>query len=240
MGTEAFWIPAAIALASGAAQGVNQMQANKRGQNAEVQALSNQNTLRNQANNLVKQQTQNITTSNPQALANKEESQFVNNLRTNEAGSAAGGSTSTNANTFGQPVSALAPVPGGSKQYKSGTAASQKETQQYGTNEAGEMSAIDAAVNQRKNEQLGMQTLQTNLNQLGAQSQMQNFVDQLRARTAATPNPWVNMFAQGAGSLAGGLAKNGWFAPTPAGSAAQLDLNAPNLPTYSPGYVPGP
>lgn len=211
----AFFIPAAIAAVSAGAGYVNQNNANKRGQNAEVQALQNEQGFRNQANNLVKQQTQQIATSNPTAAANTEESQFVNNLRQNEAGSAAGGPTNTNTNTFGQPVSALASVPGASKAYNAGTKASQNEVQQYGTTEAGEESAVDAAVRQRQNEGLQMQTLGTNLNTINQNAQMQGFVDQLRARTAATPNPWVSMLSQIGGATANSMAKNGWFAPSP-------------------------
>lgn len=232
----AFFIPAAIAALSAGAGYVNQNNANKRGQNAEVQALQNQQGFRNQANNLVKQQTQQIATSNPTAAANAEESQFVNNLRKNEAGSAAGGPTNTNTNTFGQPVSALANVPGASKAYNAGTKASQQETQQFGNTVGGEESAVDAAVRQRQNEALQMQTLGTNLNTLNQNAQMQGFVDQLRARSASTPNPWVSLFANLGGQAASGMAKNGWFGS--GADASQLDLNAPNLPTYSPGYAP--
>ena len=184
MGTEAFWIPAAIAAVSAGANYANQSAANKRGQSAEQLALQNQNNFRNNANNLVKQQTQQIATSDPTQLARTEESQFVNNLRKNEAGSAAGGPTNTNTNTFGQPVSALSSVPGASKRYNAGTKASQNEVQQYGDTEAGEESAVDAAINQRKNEQLGMQTLQTNLNTINMNSKLQGFVDQLRAHAS--------------------------------------------------------
>lgn len=215
MGTEAFWIPAAIAAVSAGASAVNQSNANKRGQNAEVQALQNQQQFRNQANNLVKQQTQSIATSNPQQIANTEESQFVNNLRKNEAGSAAGGATNTNTNTFGQPVSALSSVPGASKAYNAGSKASQQEVQQYGNTEAGEESAVDAAVRQRQNEGLQMQTLGTNLNTLNQNSQMQSFADQLRAQAAQQANPWVSLFSAVGGGVANSAAKNGWFTSSP-------------------------
>ena len=76
-------------------------------QNAEVQNIDQQQQYRHQANDQVKNLTQQINTNSPQQLASKEESQFVNTLRNAQAGTAAGGASNGNSNTFGQPVSAL-------------------------------------------------------------------------------------------------------------------------------------
>lgn len=194
MGTEAFWIPAAIAAAGAVGSGVNQMNANKRASNTEAQSIANQAQFREQANSQVKNLTNQITQSNPQQIANKETSDFVNTLRKNAAGSAQPGATSASDTNFGAPVSALPPASGASSRYKSDTATSQKETQQYGTTEAGQMSAIDSAIRQRQNEGLALNTLGTNLNTLGAESYTKNFVDQLRAQAAGQANPWAGMF----------------------------------------------
>ena len=214
MGTEAFWVPAVLAAVSAGGQAVNQSNANSRAQNAEVQNIDQQQQYRQQANDQVKNLTQQINTNSPQQLASKEESQFVNTLRNAQAGTAAGGASNTNSNTFGQPVSALPQnVSGASKSYQNAANASQKETQQYGNTEAGQMSAIDSAVRQRQNEGLAMQTLGTNLNLLGGQSQMSNWVNQLRAQTAGQPSPWASLFSNILGQGAQSMAKNGWFAP---------------------------
>src|SRR6202453_2435810 len=210
-GTEEFWVPAVLAAVSAGGQAVNSANANSRAQNAEIQGIQQQQQYRQQANDQVKALTQQISTNNPQQLANTEESQFVNTLRKNEAGSAAGGSTGTNANTFGQPVSALPQnITGASKQYQQSSAGAQKEAQQYGNTEAGEMSAIDSAVRQRQNEGLAMQTLGTNLNLLGANSASTNFVNQLRAQTAGQQSPWGSLFSGILGGVANSAAKNGW------------------------------
>ena len=222
MGTEEFWIPAVLAAVSAGGQAVNQSNANSRAQNAEVQNIDQQQQYRQQANDQVKALTQQINTNSPQQLANKEESQFVNTLRNAQAGTAAGGASNGNSNTFGQPVSALPQnVAGASKSYQQSANAAQKEAQQYGNTEAGQMSAIDSAVRQRQNEGLAMQTLGTNLNLLGGQSQMSNWVNQLRAQTAGQSSNWASLFSNILGQGAQSMAKNGWPAPgTTANNAA--------------------
>jgi hypothetical protein len=216
MGTEEFWVPAVLAAVSAGGQAINQNAAQSRQQNAEAQAIDQQQQYREQANDQVKALTQQVAKNTPQQIANQEQSAFVNNLRNNEAGSAAGGSTNTNSNTFGQPVSALGPTSGASKSYQSASKTAQKEAQQYGNTEAQEMSNIDAAVRQRQNEGLAMSTLGTNLNLLGAQSGAQGFVNQLRAYSAGQPNPWGSLFSNVTGNAASGLAKNGlpWASPS--------------------------
>lgn len=206
MGTEEFWIPALVAGLGAAGSAANTMNANKRASNSEAQSIDDQAQFRQQASDQVKNLTSQIAQNSPQQIANKETGDFVNTLRKNAAGSAAGGSTSTNDTNFGAPVSALPPAAGASSRYKSGTASSQKETQQYGNDYATEIGNIDAAVRQRQNEGLTQQTLGANLNTLGAESYTKNFVDQLRSQAAGQSNPWVglfsNMLQKGAGAYA--------------------------------------
>ena len=244
MGTEAFWVPAVIAAVGAAGQGVNQMNANKRQQNAESQSIADQDQFREQANSQVKNLTQQIATNSPQQLQNQETSNFVNTLRKNEAGSATPGATSNTPDTnFGAPVSALPPAGGASSRYKTDTANAQTQTQQYGNTNAEEMSAIDSAVRQRQNEGLAMQTLGGSLNTLGAESYTKNFVDQLRSQAAGQSNPWVglfsNMLQKGAGAYAQdpSMFSSGGMTPTNAtfgGTAGWAGALPPN-PT-----LPGP
>jgi hypothetical protein len=211
MGTEAFWIPAVMAMASAGGQALNQSAANKRGQNAEVEAMANQNLLKNAANSDVKQQIKNVATSDPAKLAAAENSQFVNTLRNDVGGST--GTTSKSPTNFGAPTSALGPTPGGSSRYSADTAKAGTEVQSFGNTTASEMSALDSAINMRKNEGLQMQTLSGNLNQLNQQAYQQAFVDQLRYKAASQPNPWVSMFTGGLDLASNGMSKNGWFTP---------------------------
>lgn len=215
MGTEEFWIPAVIAAAGAAGQGINQANANKRASNAEVQSIDDQQKYRQQANSQVKNLTQQISQNSPQQIANKETSDFVNTLRKNAAGSAQPGATGSAADSnFGAPVSALPPAAGASSRYKSDLASSQKETQKYGSDYASEIGNIDAAVRQRQNEGLAMNTLGTNLNTLGAESYTKNFVDQLRSQAAGQANPWVGLFSNMLQKGAGAYAMNAGGAPS--------------------------
>ena len=233
MGTEEFWVPAVVAAVGAAGQAVNQSNAQKRSNNAEVQAINDQQQYREQANSQVKNLTQQIAQNNPQQIAAKETGDFVNTLRKNAAGSAAPNAASANPDSnFGAPVSAMPPAAGASSRYKSDSASSQKEVQDYGQSYANEIGNIDAAVRQRQNEGLAQQTLGTNLNLLGAQSYTKNFVDQLRAQTAGQANPWVGLFSNMLQKGAGAYASNAGSPSSP--SAVNLDgsLNTPT-PSYS-------
>jgi hypothetical protein len=219
MGTEEFWIPAVLAAVSTGAQAVNASNANSRAQNAEVQALDNQGQFRTQANSMVQQLTNQIKNNSPQQIQGQETSNFVNTLRKNAVGSSQAGS-GTDSTNFGQPVSALAPASGASTRYQADTAKGQQQTQEYGNTNAEEMGAVDAAVRQRQNEGLAMQTLGTGLNQLGAQSFSQNFVDQLRTQTAGQQSPWVSLFAGLLNNGANAYSKNpGMFSSNPNSSS---------------------
>ena len=197
-----------------AANFINQRNANQRYQGVESEALANQANFRNQANSNVQQETNNIASSSPKALANAEVANAVNTLRKNVGGST--GTSSTSPTNFGAPTSATAPVAGASKRYGADTASSGQEVQSYGNTNAANMSAIDSAVNQRKNEALSMQTLQANNDVLNARASLQGFTDQLRARAAGTANPWVSLFANAMGNAGQYFAMNkGSSADTP-------------------------
>jgi hypothetical protein len=204
MGTEEFWVPAVLAAASAGGEYVNQNNANKRQQAGETQSIIDQQNLEGKANAQVKALTDQIARNTPNQIQGKATGDYVAALRKNAAGSTQGGSTSAGATTFGQPTSALAPAVGADPRYTADIAKSQKQVSDYGNTYAGEMGAIDSAVRQRQNEGLGMQTLGTNLNTLGAQSYTTNFVDQLKAAAAGQSSPWVSLFT----GLLGAGAKN--------------------------------
>lgn len=206
----------------------NQKNASDKAQNIEGGAAGTQAGYRTAALSDVNQQAKNIANSNPNSAA--ENGKFVQALR-------AGNTTGTNG-----PTSALSPTPGANKRYGSDTASSAAAVQNYGGTQAGEMSAIDSAVNQRKNEALQMQTLGTTINGLNQQAYNQNFVDQLRARVAGTPNPYIAMAAKGLSAAGMGAAVNGWFG---AGGAANQGTNwgasdASNIMSPGPIYNPMP
>jgi hypothetical protein len=231
VGAEEFYIPAIIAAVGAAGQGVNQMNANKRASNSEVQALDDQQQYRQQANDQVKKLTQDISKNSPQQIANQETAQFVQTLRKNEAGSQSPNATGNGSNdtNFGAPVSAMPPAAGASSRYKSDAASAQKQTQDYGNTYAQEIGNIDAATRQRQNEGLALNTLGTNLNTLGAESYTKNFVDQLRSQAAGQANPWVGLFSNMLQRGASAYAQSPGQSPPPISNMTSQ---------YSGGYQP--
>ena len=229
MGTEEFWVPAVLAAVSAGAQYANTSAANSRQQSAEAQAINNQMQIRNKGNALVNQTVQGIAKDNPQQIAAQETGNYVAQLRRNAAGSTQGGSTSASPSLFGQSTSALAPGVVGSSQYKADSAKAQAQVQAYGNTEATEMGDLDAAVRERQNEGLEMQTLGTNLNTLNSQSYNQNFVDQLRAQTAGQTNPYIGLMASLLGNAGTTISKNPqWITPpsTPANPGSSIGGDA--------------
>lgn len=204
----AFLVPLALSAASGAAQYVNQKGTQNRQNSALVQSLADQQADRAQANGAVNKLTSQIATDNPSTLAAKATGAYVDTLRKNAAGSTQGGSTTGDAQTFGGSVSSLPGVAGASDRYNAGTAASQKEVQDYGNTFAKNMGDIDAATRQRQNEGLQMQDLSTTLNQINQKSYGQNFVDQLRTQAAGQLNPWVSLGSSMLSGASSVLSKN--------------------------------
>jgi hypothetical protein len=182
MGTEAFWVPAAITALGTMAGGVNQKQAANRQDAAQAQAIIDQQKIQSQATSAAGKTIQEIQDSSPNQLAAAATGEYVKQLRQNEAGASG-------------PASALAPTAGGSSRYKSDVTAAQTGVNQFGDKYAGDLGKMDAAVRQRQNEGLDMQDIGTKLNTLGAQSYSTNFVDQLRASLAGTPNPYAALGA---------------------------------------------
>jgi hypothetical protein len=163
----------------------NQKNANSRAQGAEQTAITHAAGYNTAANDNVQKNIGTINSDSPMALAQSEKGNFVNALRKNSA--------PTN---YGAPTSALSPVAGANKRFGTDAAAAGKQVQDFGTANAGNMSAIDAAVNMRKNEGIMMQKTAMNNAVLGAQSSSQAFVDQMRAKAVGQLNPWASMFSK--------------------------------------------
>lgn len=228
MGTEEFWVPAVLAAVSAGGQYANASSAASRANNAQTQSIIDQGQYRTNALSGVQQLTKQIANNSPNQLTDQATSAFVNTLRKNAVGSTQGGNTAPDPTTFGQSESALPSSTVGSSQYKKALAGSQKQVEQYGNTNAGEMGAVDAAVRQRQGEGLAMQTLGTNLNTQNEESYTKNFVDQLRAQASGQANPWVGLFSNVAGNLANYGSKN-WGGTPPANPSAYLANNGTQL-----------
>lgn len=167
--------------------------------------IGQQQQLESKAANEATQLTQQIAKNNPQQIQAQETSAFVNNLRKNQgATNPSGGSLNPTAGAG----SALSPVVGGSARYNADVGNAQTAQEQYGNTTANEVAAVDAAVRQRQNEGLAMNSLATNLNTLGAQSSALNFVNQLRAQAGGQTNPWVSLGTNLLGNAGTSLSKN--------------------------------
>lgn len=202
MGTEAFWIPAALAAVSAGGQYVNTKNAASRQDAGEAQSIRDQQQIQQEAAGKASALTKQIATNSPNQIAAKATGDYVSQLRKNAAGASQPGAGS-----------ALAPAVGASSRYGADVAKSQQTVGDYGNNMAGEMGQIDAAVRQRQNEGLAQQTLGTDLNTLGAQSYTKNFVDQLRAQAAGVPSAWGSLASSLVGNLGSSMAKTGAFQP---------------------------
>lgn len=206
----AFLVPAALTALSAGGQYINQQQATSRQNTAEVQALADQQKLRDQANGQVRALTNQVATDSPAKIAAMSTGDYVSQLRKNAAGSTQGGSTTGGTQTFGASTSALPPnsVAGANGRYGTDLAQGQQDVENFGNTYAQEMGQIDAATRMRQNEGLAAQTLGTNLNTIGQASYGQNFVDQLRAQAAGQQNPWLAMASSLVGGAGQALSKN--------------------------------
>ena len=204
MGSSFFSPASALSLGGGAINALSQRNALNSANNAELQAIGNQAGYGSKASGLVDQTTRGIANDNPATIANPATGAYVAQLRANGAGGAPGSANS-----------ALPAVPGANARYGKSVAAANANTQAYGNTTAAQMGNLDAATRMRQNEGLSMQTLGTGLNGLNQQSYAQNFVDQLRAQSAAQQNPWAALGGKllgGAGSSLASSNNNSWGA----------------------------
>jgi hypothetical protein len=233
VGTEEFWIPAAIAALGTGVQQYGASQANGEAQKVEAQGLAQQQALRQQAAGNVNKTVQQVQQSNPAALQRQSTTDFVNNLRANAS-----------ATNSGAPA-----VPGASSRYGAANATGANTVDNFGNTLASDLGGMDAAVKQRQQEGSALQTLGTNNGLLGEQSAADAFITQLRAAQAATPNPWYKI---GGGALqagAMGLGMSGILAPGAAapGTAAAVGNGgmgfgtgtAGSLGAYTPAFDTG-
>lgn len=214
-------IQAAVGGAGTLVNYLGNQQADKNANNAEIYNVQQQQALQNQALGGVNALTRQIANDTPTQLAGKSTGQFVSNLRSNMAGA-------------GQPnsQSALAPVAGANPRYAQDVANAQTQVQNYGNTAAGNMGAINGQTLERQNEGLAQQTMGTTLNGINAQSQMDNYVNQLRAQSAAQGNPWTRLLGNALtlGAQAWNPAPKTQAAPVLGNGQVAGGVNATQLP----------
>lgn len=240
MGTEAFWIPAALTALSAGGSAYNTISSNNRAQKAQIAGLDQQTALRQKAAGAVSKTIQNTAQSNPNALAAKSTGDFINQLRTN--------SQATNPTLSGTPLGAGNTDP----RYAKAMASASSTLGAYQAKQADDLGEMNGAVRQRQQEGLAQSTLGTQLGLYGAQSGADSFLTQLRAASAGQQNPWISLgagVAQGAaggaaGALGGKVDPNALVSQDQAAGLGSLVPQGNGLAAWSggPGYtynVPG-
>lgn len=211
-----------MAALSAGGQAVNQSQAQNRANTSQIQNIQQQQQLESQAAAQSGALTRAIAKDSTQPIAQAATSKYVQQLRDNQSAS--------NPNQ-----SALAPVVGADSRYNTDVANSRSNVQSFGNTNASEMGNIDAATRLRQNEGLGMSTLGTGLNTLGAQSYATNFINQLRSQTGGQADPWVSLFSGMLGQGANAYSKNATPPATVASASPAASFQVGGWQNTAPG-----
>lgn len=197
MGTEEFWIPAAVA-ALGA--GVQQVDAHHTAQQQDEQAAQGiriQSQDQQKADSQVGQAIQKDQQSNPETARANATNAFINQLRANKANAIGGGT-----------------APGAvSSRYTGDTNTAAQTVKDYGTNAATTQAGIMAPELQRQAEGQTSAQLASNLGEVGRQSQADAFLSNLRLRGVQN-NPWMQAGGSILQGIGNGMASSGTYGTT--------------------------
>jgi hypothetical protein len=182
MGSEVL-IPLAISALGAGAQWYGSDQALKSQDRAAAQGIQTQAANQRQADYAVNASVDKLGQSSPEASRVTATNDFLGQLRRNRSQATPGA------------------TPGGSSRYESDMAGAGKDVADFGTQEAGILGRVNAPAMQREQEGISFNRLHSDLNQIGRNSAGDQFLTQLRMRSAQ-PNPWLNA----AGSVAQGAA----------------------------------
>jgi len=156
-----------------------------------AQQIRDQGQYQQQADSKVNQEVATLSKSSSAASKQKALDDYTNTLLTNKKKTNAG---------LTQDI--------GSAAFKADQAAAAKGVDQYGAQQAGLMSRIDAPTMQRTQEGYGYGNLGTDLGLIGRDAQGTNFIDSLKLRQIRR-NPWLDLASQVAGGAAGAMGGGG-------------------------------
>lgn len=201
MGTEAIWVPLAIAAVGAGTQYYNTEQTAKK----QDRTLASQIERQGQDQRKIDQRTQKLLAeaqaSNPEAEKASALASYVDQLQRNNAG----GAINQGAGGF-------------SKAYREDAADAALGLGDYGQQMAGLLSRMDAPTRQRQNEGVLFNNAATDIGLLKRNSAGQDYLDQLRLQSIRR-NPWLDAAANamvGYGTAAAG-GGGGWEPQTPFG-----------------------
>lgn len=192
MGTEAIWIPAAIGAASAGVGYYNNQRTLRKQNDATVAGLIRQRGLQDRANAQLGGELDQLARSNPAAERGSSVAQFMDTLR--RARTVADGSTPQ--------------VLGANERYGQAVAGGRAGVDAEAANSAGDLAGILAPQLQRQGEGAQIVDLSGRLGEIGRQSAAQDFLTQLRVRSAQN-NPWLTLLQGGLQGAASGYATRG-------------------------------
>jgi hypothetical protein len=205
MGTEALWVPAAIAAVGAGAQAYDTHRVAKRQEEEATTLMKNQQRKQKEADSRINDELGQLQGSGPDEERKAAFEAFMAQLRTNSG--AAGGT---------------ADIGGASDRFKQDTEQSQADIANYGSNRADTLSRIIAPTRQRQGEGQSIGRMGSDIDGIARDARAREFLDQLRIQGIRT-NPWVQGVG-GAMQAAGGAMAGGALggAKTIAGSAGKF------------------
>lgn len=194
MGTEAIWIPLAMAAVGAGTSYVNTKQTNKRLENESLTRILNQKGKQREADKEVQKLIADTAASNPEARSAEALAGYTSELRRSQ----------------GQQTSGIANLEGASDAYKQMASEGASGVSEYGGQLASLFSRIDGALRQREDEGVARMDSQNRIDMLSRASQGQDHLSNLRMEGIG-PNPLltaVSQIAYGA-SQGGGYGSSG-------------------------------
>ncbi len=185
MGTEAVWIPAAIAALGAGVGAYTTHKAASEQDDLAAQGIRDQSRSQRQANESINSELGSLEASNPDAERQKALDEYLSTLRANRA--QAGGGT---------------PLSGASDEYRTDASTTSAGIQNYGEKYADILSRIFAPQRQREQEGYSVARTGSDVTGIARDASGNDFVNRLRI-SAAQPNPWIlagGELAQGVGS----------------------------------------
>jgi len=187
MGTEAIWIPIALAAASGGVSYVNNRNTAKKQDQELAGSLRSKRALQQKADSEVQKLITDTEKSNPQEEIAKSLSQYTEQLRRSQ----------------GMQGSAIQGLSGASDKYQQDQVAANSGIAQYGDKIAGLMSRIDGAARQRENEGVNRMDFQNRISMLGREGEGQDFLSRMRL-DGIRPNAGLSALSEILAGASGG------------------------------------
>ncbi len=194
MGTEAVWIPMAIAAVGAGASAYNTYQTGRNQDRALAASIQQQQVRQREADALVRAQLERTGQSTPDAERQTAMQEYLTQIQRAQA----------------QAEGGLGVMGDVSARYAGDAGSAGQAIRDYATGTADIYSRIDAPLRQREREGIEFSRLGSDINTLGMLSGSDQYLADLRLRRAGQRNPWIDAFSQAAQGYAGGMSDSGW------------------------------